>query len=183
MKVTCPLTLCQKRLTQVLHLPGILIFPDGSITKRLAQFTLFPEWTTKSVSASSFLPRDLWGAAILNPDPIQARVFRLTCWGTCHYVAVIFQKKKRSKGLQNSFCTTNMLICCCDSHYCIKCFTRTWCKTLSNIHAFLTWLSSFLCDILQLLTFQFIFSQENNWLTFNTDTDPGKILLERRILK
>lgn len=54
----------------------------------------------------------------------------------------------------------------------------TWCKTLSNIHAFSTWLLYFLCNILQLLTFQFIFSQENNWLTFDTDTDPGKILLE-----
>lgn len=105
----------------------------------------------------------------------------LTCWDTCHFVAVIFPKRC-FKGLQNSFCATNILICCCVPHYCIKCCTRTWCKTLSIIHA-LTWLSSFLSDILQLLTFQFIFSQENNWLTFNTDTDPGKILLDRRILK
>lgn len=107
---------------------------------------------------------------------------RLACCNSRCFVAVLFPKGC-FKGLQNPFCTTNILICCCVSNYCIKCFTRTWCKTLSNIHTFLTWLSYFLCNILQLLTFQFIFSQEKNWLTFDTDTNPGKILLERRIMK
>lgn len=74
------------------------------------------------------LQRDLWGAAILNQDPSQARVFQ--GW-PAEIPATCF------KGLQNSFCTTNILICYCVSRCCVKCFTRTWCKTLSIIHAFL----------------------------------------------